>query len=461
MTTIAQVASVMQELLTSLADQLGWEVGFTQRQSKLTGAVFAQALVFGWLANPQATEEQLAQGAAAQGVRITPQGLTARFTWPAAQLLQRLLEAAVGRVIHAARPALVPVLQRFNGVYLQDSTTITLPDALVDVWRGSGATPQNGTVAGLKVQVQWDYVSGQLSQLVLQDGAAQDRSAPLQTSGLPPGALRLADMGYFSLPVLLDYSAAGVYWLSRPTVNTLLWTADGQCLDQVALLAQSAGEQVDLPVCLGKDQRLPCRLLARRVPQEVADRRRQALHQAARRKGQTVSAARLALADWIVLVTNAPAACLTVTEAIVLMACRWQIELLFKLWKSGGQIDESRSQQPWRRLTEVYAKLLAMVIQHWLLLMGAWSQYDRSLVKAAQTIQSHAIHLAIHLKDIQQLVTAITVLAICLAAGCRINKSRRDPRTCQRLLALQADEASEQVALGDVFMLSVANLATS
>lgn len=277
MTTIAQVASGLQAVLTTDANQLARETGFTQRQSKLTGGVFAQALVFSWLANPQATDAQLAQAAAAQGVPITPQGLTARFTRPAAVLLQRLLETAVSRLIRAPRPALVPVLQRFTGVYIQDSTTITLPDVLVDVWRGSGATGQNRTVAGLKVQVQWDYLSGQLSQLVLQDGAAQDRTAPLQTSALPPGALRLADLGYFSLPVLAAYSAAGVYWLTRPTVNTLLWTADGQCLTQVAVLAQQAADQVDLPVLLGQDQRVPCRLLARRVPQEVADRRRQAL----------------------------------------------------------------------------------------------------------------------------------------------------------------------------------------
>jgi len=448
----------MQELLTVAAQQLARETRFTQRQSKLTGAAFAQALVFGWLANPHATEEQLAQAVAVQGVRITPQGLTARFTWPAAVLLQRLLETAVSHVIRTPRPALTAVLQRFKGVYIQDSTTITLPDALVDVWRGSGATPQNPAVAGLKVQVQWDYLSGQLSQLVLQDGAAQDRNAPLQTSVLPPGALRLADLGYFSLPVLSAYSAAGVYWLTRPTVNTLLWTADGQCLEQVAWLAQQSADQIDVPVLLGKDQRLPCRLLARRVPQEVADRRRQALHQEARRKRQPVSADRLALADWLVLVTNAPAACLSGAEAVVLMACRWQIELLFKLWKSAGQIDASHSQHPWRILTEVYAKLLAMVVQHWLLLVGAWSQYDRSLFKAVQTIQSQALHLAMHLTDLSQLVDAITILAACIAGGCRIHKSRRHPRTFQRLRALQADEACE---LGNLFVLSTDNLAKS
>jgi hypothetical protein len=128
---------------------------------------------------------------------------------------------------------------------------------------------------------------------------------------------------------------------------------------------------------------------------------------------------------------------LTLPEALVVMACRWQIELLFKLWKSHGQVDQSRSKNPWRILTEVYAKLLAMVVQHWLFLVGHWSLFDRSLFKAAQTVRSHAMHLAAHFGSAAQLEEAITTIGRCLRAGCRINKSRTAPRTYQRLKAFE------------------------
>jgi hypothetical protein len=437
-TTIAQLAAGLQELFGETADRIARETQFVQRESALSGAAFAKALITAWLANPQASEEQLAQAAAAVGVTITAQGLAARFTRPAAELMRRLLEAAVGQAV-AAHPAMLPILNRFQGVYIQDSTTITLPDALVEIWQGSGANRSNETVAGLKVQVQWDYNSGQLSQVVLQDGCAQDRDAPVQHAPLPAGALRLADLGYFSLPVLAGLSDAGVYWLSRPQINTLVWTADGGGGDLVTLLRNQSAAQVELAVLLGKEQRLPCRLLAVRVPQEVADRRRQALYKEARHKGQAVSQARLALADWTIMVTNAPAERLTLREALVVLGCRWQIELLFKLWKSHGQVDQSRSENPWRILTEVYAKLLAMVVQHWLFLVGHWSLVERSLFKAAQTIRSHAMHLAAHFDSVSHLEEAITTIARCLRAGCRINKSRTAPRTHQRLKALEAD----------------------
>jgi hypothetical protein len=74
------------------------------------------------------------------------------------------------------------------------------------------------------------------------------------------------------------------------------------------------------------------------------------LRAAARDKGRQVRATRLALAAWTLFVTNVPAERLTLREVLVLGRMRWQIELLFKLWKSQGHVDESRSTKPWRIL---------------------------------------------------------------------------------------------------------------
>jgi hypothetical protein len=439
MTTIPQLAGVLQELLTATADQIAHETGFVQRESKLTGALFSQTLVFGWLANADATLDELAQAAASVGVEITPQGLNDRFSPAAAECMRRILETAVGIAV-AGDEAAVPILERFNGVYIQDSTVITLPDAVVDIWHGSGENRTNETVAGLKVQVQFDYSTGRLSQIVLQNGRAQDRDAPIQRTPLPPGALRLSDLGYFALPILGALSDQDVYWLTRSQVNTVMLTREGERLDLLALLRQADTAQVDQEILLGSEQRLPCRLIAVRVSQEVADRRRAQLHKQARHKGQTVSQARLALADWTILVTNIPREKLSVREALILARCRWQIELLFKLWKSHGHIDESRSAQPQRVLCEVYAKLLAMVVQHWIFLVSCWSYPDRSLYKAAQTVCKHALHLAARFHDGTQLIEAINIIRRCLAVGCRINKRRASPHTYQLLMA--ADDAT-------------------
>src|SRR2546423_15340362 len=94
MTTVPQVAQTLQTLLTTTADALARRTGFVQRQSKMSGALFAQALVFGWLANPHASWENLAQAAAAVGVAISPQGLDQRCTEAAAGFLEAPLGGA-------------------------------------------------------------------------------------------------------------------------------------------------------------------------------------------------------------------------------------------------------------------------------------------------------------------------------------------------------------------------------
>lgn len=129
-----------------------------------------------------------------------------------------------------------------------------------------------------------------------------------------------------------------------------------------------------------------------------------------------------------------PPTLLTLHEALVLARARWHIELLFKVWKSHGQIDESRSGKPWRVLTEVLARLLAMVVQHWLLLTGCGGYPDRSVTKAAQTIRLHALHLANALRCSALLGQASTVTHRCLAAGCRLNRRKTHPNTFQLLL---------------------------
>src|SRR5256885_8350714 len=95
MTTVPQVAQTLQTLLTTTADALARRTGFVQRQSKMSGALFAQALVFGWLANPHASLENLAQAAAAVGVAISPQGLDQPCTATAAVFLEALPGAGV------------------------------------------------------------------------------------------------------------------------------------------------------------------------------------------------------------------------------------------------------------------------------------------------------------------------------------------------------------------------------
>lgn len=444
MTTVAELATTLQTVLTTTADTLARKTGAVRRASKLGGAALVQTLVLGWLHQPAASLGQLAQMAGALGVGITPQGLDQRLTAQTADCLEGLVQVTVREVV-AVQPVAVPILQRFAAVTVQDSSTVALPAALVDRWRGTGhgADPTAAATAAVKLQVRCDLCTGRLEGPLLEAGRAQDRSAAFQSQDdapLPAKALRLADLGYFSLGVFAELTAQDVYFLSRLQVATAVFTDDpagpGTRLAVVQRLRRQDLAPLDLPVRLGVDHQVPARLLAVRVPLAVAAARRRRLHAEARQKGQAVSQARLQWADWTVLVTNVPVSLLTVAEALVLVRARWQIELLFKLWKQHGLLDAWRSAKPWRILCEVYAKLLALVIQHWLLLVSCWERPDRSLVKAAQTVRSQVPLLASAFAGVLPLRLALEHLGRTIRRGCRQNTRTTAPNTYQLLLAL-------------------------
>lgn len=432
-TTIPEVAQALADVFTTIADEAAAKTGFVQRCSKMTGADFVQTLAFGWLANPQATLEELAQTAAARGLRISPQGIHKRLSRRASACLRKVLRAAVTRMV-TADPVAIPILQRFGGgVWLLDSSTVALPDALANQWPNAG--PGEGR-AGIKLVVRLNLLHGTLAGPCFQAGSQNDQHGTLQDQPLPSGALHLADMGFFDLGRLRKLTQQGVFWLTHVQARTGVYDSQGQRWHLAALLAKQTTPTVELPVALGSRDRLPCRLLAQRVPAAIAEQRRERLRDRAKRANKKISAERLALADWTLYVTNVPAEQLTLAEAMVLGRCRWQIELLFKLWKSEGRIDESRSVEPWAVLCEVYAKLLGMVVQHWLLLTSCWSYSNRSLTKASRTVRAHALQLATVLGNRQLVCRTLEMTRRCLERGCRLNRRRRRPATYQALLKL-------------------------
>lgn len=431
MESLPQMSATLESVLTEVADEAAAAVGFVQRRRVLSGALFVQTLVLGFLGRPEATLHQLTQTLAARGAAISPQGLAQRFGPEAAALLERVLAAAVAAPVRADLAA-APLLARFGGgVWVLDCTTVRLPDALAEVWRGCGGRTGRGTQSALKLQVRLDLAGGELEGPVLLDGRTQDKAGPLHDAPLPPDALVVTDLGYWSLERLRAVGAMGACWLSRIDPHTHVFAADGVRLDLPRWLGRFRATTAETDVLLGARARLPARLLAAKAPKAVADARRRKLRAAAKREGTAPPKATLALAGWTVYVTNVPADRLNLAEVFVLGRARWQIELLFKLWKSGGRLDASRSADPWRVLCEVYAKLIALVMQHWLLLVGGWACPARSLTRAAQTVREHAVCLLRALGRPERLVEELATIAACLQTGCRIAKRKTHPSAFQ------------------------------
>jgi hypothetical protein len=143
-----------------------------------------------------------------------------------------------------------------------------------------------------------------------------------------------------------------------------------------------------------------------------------------RPSGDRVSELALALGDGTVLVTNVPRPMLSVEEAVALARMRWQIELVFNQGKSPGGIDEGNSHLPSQALCTVSGKLLALVVEPWMIVTGCWSRPDRSPPKAARLIGKFALSLALAIGSLRRLREVLRQAKEVLELACRMEKRK-------------------------------------
>jgi len=435
MTRMSSLSQTLQTLFTTVADELAQTTGLVRRRRKLTGALLAQTLVFGLLAKPLATLRELQQAAATAGTAVSVQALAQRCTATAATFLCAVLARALETVV-TSEPAAIPLLQRFAAVVVMDSTTVALPAALADVWRGCGGSTPTAAQAALKIHWRSDLCRGGVDGLTLHAGRSSDQRAPSQTLPIPANALRLSDRGFFAIPVLRTIVAAGGHFLTHPPPRLSVRTPGGSFCSLTRFLEAQPRGVVDLTVEVGVKDTLRCRLLAVPVPIDVAERRRGKERAEARGEGRAVRTTVLAQARWTLLLTSLSPADLSVQEALVLARLRWQVELVFKLWKSAGNaLPRWRCRDKWRVLCTVYAKLLACLVQHWLLVCTCWELPDKSLVAAATTLRSSAFTLLRSLRRSRRcLRNELADLRRVITSGCRLQKRKTHPAAFQLLL---------------------------
>lgn len=438
MSSVTHFAETVQRLLTEEADQLAREVGFIQRERVISGADFVQSLLFGWLQEPEIAYDGLTQVLGRREVSITASGLSQRFTPEAACLLQRILER-LGAEQMEVEAVEIALLKQFSAVILEDSSSITLPPELAEVWRGCGGSA-GASPAALKLFVRWDVLRGELQGPGLEQGRRNDQRGSFAVEDLPDGCLYVADLGFFGVQRLTALAAGGPEqpgikrsFVSRYQPKTVLQTRKGHRIDLRGVLPTQVGAVIEFGAVVGQAGRLPVRVLAQRVPPEVADERRTHIREVAQAHGRQPDAEVLALADWTIVLTNVPRRQLSSEQVLVILRLRWQIERLFRLWKEHGHLDEWRSKKPWRILCEVYAKLCAMLLQQWLIQLGCWQDPHRSLVKAAQVVRREAgqLMVALYRGGVEATVTGIVR---CMQSGCRLNTRKTNPNTSQFLL---------------------------
>jgi hypothetical protein len=271
--------------------------------------------------------------------------------------LASLSDVAWGNRLEAASPWLLWL----SGTLLAASVaTAPLPLAtprirLVDTTRFRAV---GGTGDDQRLHLAYDFVAGRMDAVSITDRHTAESLAWLT---LTPHEIIVADAGYGyrrNIALLHAAQADGVLRVYLPTFP--LETDDGVPFDAVAWLRQQQAAVVEWQgYCRYQRQRYRVRLVASKLPPEQRSAAERRSRTRASRKQRRVSAQRLLLAGWQVLITTLhdgerwPAA-----EVLRLYRARWQIELVFKRIKTliATQVI------PYRRAARVEAAVRALVV---------------------------------------------------------------------------------------------------
>ena len=162
------------------------------------------------LQNPKASHGDIASVAAASGVDVSPQAVEQRYSKSLVAFFKVLFEKMAKQIV-ASEESLAPILNRFTEVILIDSSVIPLPDSQQSEFRGCGGS-YDANQSAIKLQTEFDLLDGSLRCVELEQGRATDGATNRQHIIQSPGSLRIADLGYFNIPVLRGIGDAEAFF---------------------------------------------------------------------------------------------------------------------------------------------------------------------------------------------------------------------------------------------------------
>jgi len=258
----------------------------------------------------------------------------------------------------------------------------------------------------MKLQLMLDYESGEYVNISPTDGVTPDHAYIKEAmKSLRKGDLLIFDLGYSNKSAMFDIASGKSFFLCRLNHQLGLYQeAENGDLVKFHLVKELKKREdvkgtLEFDVCLmqGKS-RLKVRLIAERAPDEVGNmRRRKVKQKAKKRKNKYAPSAKyLYVLGWSLYITNAPREYLPADAVRVVYMIRWQIELVFKSWKSYHGLEQLKGKRPERIECFIYGRLIMMVLMAFLsgsMRRHLWrtSRRELSFLRSVKYFSSRAI----------------------------------------------------------------------
>jgi hypothetical protein len=339
--------------------------GFYKRKSDFTPAMFFDMLLYCASRIENLSLSQACSNVKTyHGLNITKQSIDGRFTEEAVlfvkEVLKELLERQLSKVFCP------DLFSKFSHVRIKDSTKFLVADHLREHFKGCGGSAGTSQ-ACVCIQYEYDLRSGKILDLNVTDGTRNDSTDASETKEkIHKNDLVLRDLGYFNLSVLNGFADQEAFFVSRLNTSVLVFEAETQeRIGFKELYGQMRKQQLtqcEKQVLVGKQTQANLRLAVEIVPEQVYEERIRKINKKNKENGWTTSEDYKARCRFNLFITNVLAEDLSINEVMMLYRLRWQIELMFKNWKSVCKIDKIQPVKYERFACLLFAKLILIML---------------------------------------------------------------------------------------------------
>ena len=218
----------------------------------------------------------------------------------------------------------------------------------------------------MKLNLIYDFKDKTVENISISPGNQPDQSEKGILDHVDKNDLVIRDLGYFSIDSLFEITNKSAYYLSRfkKGVNVYLSNdKDSLPINLVDYLNKYYEDQsvIDLNVYIGA-KKLGVRLIAYKLPEEIVNERRRKAKKNAKKKGKQLSEEYLKWLSFGIFITNV---CRSVWDSKIIgtiYRLRWEIELIFKNWKSLLNIEILKGTVNERIQCILYGRLIIIVI---------------------------------------------------------------------------------------------------
>ncbi|MGH4050440.1 MAG: IS4 family transposase [Clostridium sp.] len=310
-------------------------------------------------------------------VSISPQALSKRFNEKSVNFLEKILHDMINFENEVLRDNGPLLKSCFNRITIVDSTGFKLDDKHADKYKGCGIK------SSVKIQLQYDLLTGEFIHCELGAGSVSDaKYLPTLQSTIEKGDLSLKDLGYIKTADLKFIEENEAFYISRLKVNTNLYKEEEiteygfkgkvtirkrySYVDIKSLvLPLSEGESIEFNnIYIGNTVKnsTKCRLILTKLTEECKRKKEinnKKMKDSGKIKGLEQNKWWL---DFNCYITNVPSEMISMEQVHLMYTLRWQVEIMFKIWKSLFKIHEVRQSGLERIQCFIYGRLIMLLL---------------------------------------------------------------------------------------------------